>query len=191
MPFIFTPSFLRYPATQQLDAKLWCWTLPFCFIRPSGERIFVPPAGLGDWSSIVQDPITTTDHGSIPRLFSNIFPPNGVLTPGFDVHDCLYAGELKPRDECDEVLYEAGRELGADMAEMGIIYGAVRAGGGAVWAAHDPVKVTMFQAYYKSFVELIPTRWPELLGPVPETTPKMMKAAAPSLAASFLATLGR
>lgn len=161
--FIFTPSFLSYPATQQVEPDEWIPILPYAFIRPSGERIIVPAAGLGTFEEILGSPVWSTDYGSIPKVFQNIFPPDGELAPIYVVHDWIYASEMFSRDVCDEILLEGAKELGYNDLERNVIYSAVRLGGGEVWAKHDPINVVSLQAYYNAFLSEVPARWPELL----------------------------
>jgi len=153
------------PSTQELkDGDTWIIELPFVFVRANGQRIIVPPSGLGDIDSMLLNPVWTTDYGSIPQAFQSFFRKDGVLAPIYVVHDWIYASEMFPRAVCDEILIEGAQELGYDLVERNIIYDAVRVGGEAVWNQHDINNVTLLQAYYNTFTSEVAGRWPMLLG---------------------------
>lgn len=163
--FVYTEPQLRMPVVQeQADGNTWLVMQPYCYVRPDGQRIYVPPAALGTTEEqILSWPTWTTDMGSIPRIFQNIFPRDGILAPIYVVHDWLYASELFSRDMCDEILFEGARELGYDAVERDLIYQAVRIGGDGVWVKHNPVTVKLLQNYYNTFLKELPQRWPQLL----------------------------
>lgn len=138
--FIYDIPERQQPATQELaDGESWIVERPFWFIRENGEVLFVPPSGLNE-SATLRDPVWTTDYGSIPRLFQNIFSP--VRYGGaYLLHDWLYASENRPRIECDQILLEALKAQGANWLTRQTIYRAVRLGGGVVWSEHRQWKV--------------------------------------------------
>jgi hypothetical protein len=162
--FIYTKPFLKIPMLQALEGgEEFVLLEPFVWINTNGDRVIVPPSGLGDFDSIVQFPVWTTDEGSIPKLFQNIFEKAGPNTPSFIVHDWQYASENKTREECDNDLMNCLFETEDVSAKRHLIYDGVRLGGGVVWDEHDPVNVTLLKAYQKTFLSEVPNRWPMLL----------------------------
>lgn len=93
---------------------------PFAFLSYSKGEIVVP-AGFD------------TDYASIPRIFWNIYPPDGSYTEAAVIHDFLYYEQPFDRDECDLVFYEAMTALGVPWLRRQIIYRAVRLGGWHAW----------------------------------------------------------
>ena len=149
--------------TQQLPGgNSWLVREPYCYVRKNGTRIYVPPANLGTFEELYKTPLWSTDYGSIPKIFQNVFPKDGILAPIYVIHDWIYNSEMFSRDECDEILLEGAAELGYDLAERDVIWAAVRVGGGVTWDKHDPVYVTQMKAYYSTFMSEAPMRWPEL-----------------------------
>ena len=134
--FIYDIPERKQPATQQLrDGLTWIVELPFWFLRANGELLFVPPSGIGTDADIIKNPAWTTDYGSIPKIFQNIFSPM-KYGGSFLLHDWLYCSEGKSREEADQILYEALQAQGANWLTRQTIYRAVRLGGGLVWAKH-------------------------------------------------------
>lgn len=103
----------------------------------SGERITVPAGA-------------TTDLASIPRVVSNIFPPDGPWAKAAVIHDWIYVTRgtcfrdgfngrtrAKPytRAEADGILREAMGVLGVPAWKRTVIYLAVRAGGASGWGS--------------------------------------------------------
>lgn len=104
----------------------------------SGQTITVPSGA-------------TTDLASIPRVVSNILPPDGPWTKAAVVHDFLYRtkgtcvfGGVRyytgrnrdfTRAEADGVLREAMKVVGVGVVSRSIIWAAVRAGGWRGWGS--------------------------------------------------------
>lgn len=98
-----------------------------------GEGTITIPAGF------------VTDLASIPRLVTNLFPPDGPWTEAAVVHDALYytRGGANPwygrkiisrptpyaRAEADDILREAMADLDVPVIKRNIIWSAVRVGG--------------------------------------------------------------
>ena len=156
------------PAThEQKDGDTWLLTRPFLYVRPNGEKIFVPPSGLGGLEDMEKQPVWTTDYGSIPMAFQNLFRKDGAYAPAYVLHDWLYASEKYDRATCDWILLEALQELGAWWLTRNTVYSAVRCGGGMVWAGHDQKAVAALKAYQLEFqaqLVLHDSPWPELVG---------------------------
>lgn len=113
---------------------LWLLSAPLRYdvgAEGSGETITVPAGA-------------TTDLASIPRVVSNIFPPDGPWAKAAVVHDWLYItkgtcvlGDFNGRTranpytraEADKILKEAMTVLGVPSWKRSIIYAAVRVGG--------------------------------------------------------------
>ena len=147
MPFIYDIPERKKPATQELESgEEWVLEVGFWFVRPCGEKIYVPPSGPGTLAQMLVSPVWTTDYGSIPRLFQNIFSPT-KYGGAYLLHDWLYACEKFPRNQCDWILLEALQAESANWLTRNTIYSAVRAGGWAVWSKHDPNAVAALRAY--------------------------------------------
>jgi hypothetical protein len=71
-----------------------------------------------------------TDYATIPRIFWNIFPPNGEYSRASVVHDYLYRLESCPRYLADAIFYEGMRILNVPLWKRLTIYYAVRLFGG-------------------------------------------------------------
>ena len=150
MGFDFDIPERKQPLTQELaSGEEWALLLPFSFTRPNGKRINVPPAGL-DAVTAITKPVWTTDYGSIPKAFQNIFSPM-KYGAAYLLHDWLYASEGESRSECDWILLEALQAQGANWFTRNTIYSAVRAGGWAVWRKHDKKEVQRLREWAKSF----------------------------------------
>ena len=168
MPFYFSPYEIQMPATQELkDGDTWLLTKPFVYIRANGQRLFIPPSGLGSLEDMAKNPVWTTDYGSIPMAVQNLFRKDGAYAPAYVLHDWLYASEMFDRATCDWILLEALQELGAWWLTRNTVYSAVRCGGGAVWAKHDPLVVAGLKDYQTEFKAALLSKdspWPELVG---------------------------
>jgi hypothetical protein len=95
----------------------------------SGEVVTVPAGGL-------------TDLASIPRLVSNLMPPDGPWAKAAVIHDWLYETYGKPgngrtytREQADRILREAMEVLGVPALSRWLIYTAVRLGGARGWGS--------------------------------------------------------
>jgi hypothetical protein len=76
-----------------------------------------------------------TDGASVPKIFWNIFSPFGEYFPAALVHDFLYSKDSDDLFPCDrataDLLFkEAMYNVGVNWLTRGIIYSAVRLGGG-------------------------------------------------------------
>lgn len=150
MPFQYLRHYLKAPATQELaDGESWVIEEGFWWTNKD-KTIFVPPSGMGDISNWIDNPVWTTDYGSIPKVFQNLLSPTRFPAP-YILHDWLYTAELFDRSTCDWILLEALQESGANWLVRNTIYSAVRAGGWAVWRKHDPKKVAALKDYLKRF----------------------------------------
>ena len=68
-----------------------------------------------------------TDFASVPRLFWNILPPNGMYGKAAVVHDFLYrTPHIATKDEADSVFLEAMQALGVGYIVRHLMYLAVR-----------------------------------------------------------------
>lgn len=156
MPFKYVPSELTMPATQELaDGDTWALLKPFQYTTLEGEKILVPPSAMGCEEDILSQPLWTTDYGSIPMAFQNIYRKDGEYAPAYVLHDWLYSAEIFERSKCDWILLEALQELGAWWFTRNTVYSAVRCGGGMVWANHDPVKVAALKDYLNTYRQAI------------------------------------
>ena len=89
--------------------------------------------GSGD---VIEVPVGfITDFASVPRALWAFEPPIGRIAKAAVLHDFLYAGQLRPRIECDRIFYEAMGVLGVPDLKRSIIYAGVRAGGGKGYSA--------------------------------------------------------
>lgn len=103
----------------------------------SGEVITVPAGA-------------TTDLASIPRFAWSVFPPDGPWLKAAVVHDFLYRSrgtcemdgkvyrtraEPYTRAESDGILREAMKVVGVGAFARGVIWSAVRLGGGSGWGS--------------------------------------------------------
>ena len=149
MKFVFDIPERQQPLTQEMaDGESWALLRPFWAIRDNGQVLFVPPSGPDDILSITR-PIWTTDYGSIPQVFQNIFSPV-KYGAAYLLHDWLYVSEQFSRAECDLILLEALKAQGANWFTRQAVYRSVRAGGWAVWNRHDPAKVAALKAYWQA-----------------------------------------
>lgn len=75
----------------------------------------------------------STDGGSIPKLFQNIFNPYGIGFRAFVVHDYLYYSQIFTKLESDECLKRALAACGENIFTQ---FTAVLLGGQEEWDAH-------------------------------------------------------
>lgn len=115
----------------QFDDLTGDWTL----MRP-----YMASIGNGRWLFVAAGFVS--DGASIPRfLWSAVGPRYERATfPAAFVHDALYAAELLPRRECDDIFYHHLRSR-VTWAKAYTYWLAVRMFGGYVWDAHDPMEV--------------------------------------------------
>ncbi len=131
----------KYEPSVRNGRSLWGLHDPLAY-RP-GDRtqtITVPPGFV-------------TDLASIPRWAWTLLPPDGPWVKGAIIHDFLYAtkgtgvwkhhspgitrGRAYSRGEADGILREALENRGVDWLRRGIIWAAVRIGGGSGWGLAD------------------------------------------------------
>ena len=73
-----------------------------------------------------------TDLASIPKLFQDIYSPNGLYSAGAILHDYLYSSQsIYPinRQDSDLIFYKVMVECGVDKKTANIFYNSVRLGG--------------------------------------------------------------
>jgi len=97
---------------------------PLEYYDPRSERLFVVPVGF------------TTDGASIPQSLWHIFghPYSKEVREAAVIHDYLYANlkELSViREDADQILYDAAREIGMSYPKAQSFFIAVRAFGGS------------------------------------------------------------
>lgn len=105
-----------------------------------------------------------TDGASIPRFAWHIVghPFSKNLLPHCLGHDALYAGELMPRKECDDWMFDSMAialhhfPLGVSVRVRNEMWAAVRAGGWYVWNRHTTATV---EAAKKQVRLLLPGEW--------------------------------
>ena len=96
-----------------------------------------------DFEYYVGDPINNelitvpkgfkTDLASVPRLFWQIYPPDGKWTYAALVHDYLYFTQTRTRAEADRIFLEALKEIGVGWVTRRLMYTAVRVGAWLGW----------------------------------------------------------
>lgn len=81
-----------------------------------------------------------TDGATVPRVFWNIFSPIGGYLGAAVVHDFLYSPHNRrfTRAECDRLFLEAMFNLGVGWFTRGLIFRAVRLGGGRHFKGNPP-----------------------------------------------------
>jgi hypothetical protein len=81
-----------------------------------------------------------TDGATVPRIFWNVFSPIGGYLGAAVVHDFLYSPHNMrfTRAECDLLFNEAMFNLGVGWLTRGLIYRAVRLGGGRHFKGNPP-----------------------------------------------------
>ena len=113
--------------------SLWRLERDLIYRTTEGETVTIPQGFV-------------TDLASVPRLFWDLFPPDGPWTEAAVVHDALYftrggadlwqgrrcISRAAPysRAECDGVLREAMADLGVGVIQRTLIWAGVRVGGG-------------------------------------------------------------
>ena len=136
--FIYDRPERRMPNTQELaSGHKWVLENSFAFIRPNGQRIFVPQSGI-TLHDILTKPVWTTDYGSIPRPLQNIFSPT-EYGDAYILHDWLFAAKLFSKSESNTILGEALEVSAARpgwLARNTIVAG-VRIGSGSAWRSHS------------------------------------------------------
>lgn len=84
-----------------------------------------------------------SDGGSIPRLVWPLVghPLQGRALPGFYAHDALYASELLPRAEADQILFALNKRMAVPMWKRDIFWTCVTWCGWNVWRKHTLASV--------------------------------------------------
>lgn len=103
---------------------------PFSAVSSIAGRVVVPTGFL-------------TDGASVPRAVWAILPANdpAILYPSY-VHDYLYSihgrleGRTLSRTQCDDVIAELMRAVGAPRWKIAVTRAALRVGGWAAWRKH-------------------------------------------------------
>ena len=119
----------RTPTLEWEDETHWKVAQGFVYTSPTGTVVTVPDGMI-------------TDLASIPRLFWNIYPPQGPYLPAALVHDYLYAShragsDLFTRKQADQILLAGMEELGVSWLTQTVVYRAVRLGGWGAWERQD------------------------------------------------------
>lgn len=90
----------------------------------------------------------TTDFASIPSLVRAIFPPFGRHAKAAVLHDWLYLlGEPGRRAFADRIFLDAMRDLQVGLWRRGLMYWAVRVGGGRGYEGESKTWVQAFRAW--------------------------------------------
>lgn len=124
------------PSTKE-GRSLWGLQRPLSYSPGDGQHTITVPAGF------------VTDLASVPRWAWIIVPPDGPWVKAAIIHDYLYAtggtGKWKrqaasitrpepySRLEADRILREGMENRGVGAFARGLIYAAVRIGGGPGW----------------------------------------------------------
>lgn len=116
----------RFPeplqAELQTDRKTWRLLAPFSYLDPEQGRLTVPPG-------------FETDFASVPRL-PVVFDLVGAYGHAAAVlHDWLYRTCLLPREEADQVFFNALRSSGIARWRAWLMWGGVRIGGASRYGA--------------------------------------------------------
>jgi len=119
------PDFPLRPHVEWVGPGKGVFRAPFAFISPTLGRIEIEEG-------------FDTDYASVPRLFWNLYPPDGRYSPAAWIHDWLYwyqslHGKPVTRAQADLVILEAMTALGIGWFTRHVIYRAVRLGGGLPW----------------------------------------------------------
>jgi len=82
-----------------------------------------------------------TDLASIPRVLWVVFPKAGPYTKSAVLHDWLYwdatvEGRPITRSQADAIFKRAMASEGVGAVKRNLVYAAVRAGGGRIWAKY-------------------------------------------------------
>ena len=104
------------------DEVYWIVVRPLAYLTASGELIEVPHRFL-------------TDFASVPRILTNILPPEGRYGRAAIIHDVLYWQQFPafPRERADAIFLEAMEALGVGWFTRRTLWLGVRIGGGIAW----------------------------------------------------------
>jgi hypothetical protein len=100
-----------------------------------------------------------TDLASIPSPFWALLPPAGPYSYPAIVHDYLYWFQPCDREEADEILRIAMKELDVSAATVTAIYEAVRLGGGSAWSSNLAARNGGEKRILKKFPTDMKTTW--------------------------------
>ena len=95
-------------------------------------------------------PGATSDGASTPEIIWSLpgFNPfEGDTFPAAFAHDQLYAGELCPREQADQVLKELLIANGVSWERAETYWAAVREFGGNVWNTHTPEGIALARKF--------------------------------------------
>ena len=157
MPFIYTSTSLKFPATQQVGPDAWILELPFWHVDPkTGLVTFIPPSGIGTPDDIAKDPIWTTDYRSGGAPVDLIIDKQGTYSADWLKHDFGYGSERKSRRQLDVELYYDLKESGANLFQREAVYVGVRSFGWNVWRQHNPEEVRKLREWHQYCRPLFP-----------------------------------
>ena len=112
------------PNTDFLDGQTSIVTQPYRYsVGRSGIVIEIPQGFV-------------TDYASVPSMLWNILGPHGRYSRATVIHDSLYWSQTCTRDQADNLLMIAMKELGVRRRDRWIVYGGVRIGGEGPWNAN-------------------------------------------------------
>lgn len=130
--------------------------LPYPDIRQENDKIY---ALISDYSCTLPDGLELHikrgfdyDGASIPQMFWSLVgsPFTGSHTRAAFVHDALYASELFPRKQCDEIFFKLLKFSGTNRIKRDLFYLMVSGFGWTTWQQHKPQEV----AYYRKLITL-------------------------------------
>lgn len=106
------------------------------------EREFSYHVGSEDSTDVITVPKDfLTDLASVPWPVSMLIPKSGAFNQSAALHDFLYTVQTRSRLESDKIFLESMKNLGVNWFIRGIMYRAVRLGGGLVWGKKKPNKM--------------------------------------------------
>ena len=115
--------FLNLLSGTLLDDTTWRLDKPLYFYTAKNNRVVTVPAG------------STTDGCSVPRLPWIYAALGGRYHRSGALHDYIYRMSVYPREDCDDLLYEALISEGCPSIRAEEMYLAVRAFG---WQFYGP-----------------------------------------------------
>ena len=89
------------------------------------------------------------DGASIPEILYSFIgdPYSGRYVRAAFIHDCLYASELLPRKECDNIFLEIMKEHGVNWAEAKLDVSSCESRRSEVWADHTDESISEARKY--------------------------------------------
>jgi hypothetical protein len=158
MPKLRPPDMLSKTNPEHLWLVEEDWKSP---VMSNGKRICVRGAKRLNWDVVG----FWTDGVSVPQLMWSFIGITPFSMPEFAwalPHDLLYASELMPREECDEMLYVWSEAVGNSWLKRASVYRAVRNFGGFVWSKHTKESIEAA----RQVVQLVNANenpiWPEI-----------------------------